>query len=118
MPSNAPSREAFIATLHRDPSSLTSHALHVLAPFAHAVSSQLAEESELKWDCGDAYPEPALDEVPARIVGRNEAGLMLGGALGIMAGVYEFAKWVDKPATQPFADKTFPFEGLKAELGK
>jgi hypothetical protein len=79
---------------------------------------QMVEESELKWDCGDAYPEPALDEVPAKIVGRNEAGLMLGGALVVMAGVYNFAKWVDKPATQPFADKTFPFDGLKAELGR
>ena len=78
----------------------------------------MVEESELKWDCCDAYPEPALDEVPAKIVGRNEAGLMLGGALVVMAGVYNFAKWVDKPATQPFADKTFPFDGLKAELGR
>jgi hypothetical protein len=68
----------------------------------------MVEESELKWDCGDAYPEPALDEVSAKIVGRNEAGLMLGGALAFMAGVYNFAKWVDKPATQPFTDKTFP----------
>ena len=45
-------------------------------------------------------------------------GAMLGGALVVMAGVYNFAKWVDKPATQPFADKTFPFDGLKAELGR
>jgi hypothetical protein len=85
---------------------------------AKKKKKQMVEESELKWDCGDAYPEPALDEVPAKIVGRNEAGLMLGGALVVMAGVYNFAKWVDKPATQPFADKTFPFDGLKAELGR
>ena len=86
-------------------------------PFDTSLKNKLVEESELKWDCGDAYPEPALDEVPAKIVGRNEAGLMLGGALVVMAGVYNFAKWVDTPATQPFADKTFPFDGLKAELG-
>ena len=77
----------------------------------------MVEESELKWDCGDAYPEPALDQVSAKIVGRDEAA-MLGGALAFMVGVYNFAKWVDKPATQPFADKTFPFDGLKTELGK
>jgi len=78
----------------------------------------MVEESELKWDCGDAYPEPALDEVSAKIVGRNEAAMTLGGALLFVSGVYAFAEWVDKPSKQPFADKTFPFDGLRIELGK
>ena len=72
----------------------------------------------MKWDCGDAFPEPALDEVPAKIVTQYEAAMMLGGALVFMSGVYNFAKWVDKPATQPYSDKVFPFDGLKVELGK
>jgi|TARA_B110000977_G_scaffold199307_1_gene286295 hypothetical protein len=72
----------------------------------------------LRWDCGDAYPEPALDQVPAVIVGKNEAALMLGGALAFMAGVYNVAVWIDKPSVQPYADKVFPFDGLKVELGK
>ena len=56
--------------------------------------------------------------MPARIVGVNEAAMLLGGALAGLYGLYNFAKWVDKPSKQPFADKTFPFDGLKTELGK
>ena len=33
-------------------------------------------------------------------------------------GIFNLAKVMDKPSTQPFADKTFPFDGLKTELGK
>lgn len=88
---------------------------HSLPP---PLPPQLPEEAELHWDCGDAYPEPALDQVPARIVGVNEAAMLLGGALAGLYGLYNFAKWVDKPSKQPFADKTFPFDGLKTELGK
>ena len=79
---------------------------------------QMVEESELKWDCGDAYPEPALDQVPKSIVGVREAAAMLLAGLGVYVAVYQTALAVDKPSTQPFADKTFPFDGLKKELGR
>ena len=79
---------------------------------------QLPEEAELHWDCGDAYPEPALDQVPKSIVGVREAAAMLLAGLGVYVAVYQTALAVDKPSTQPFADKTFPFDGLKKELGR
>jgi hypothetical protein len=40
------------------------------------------------------------------------------GGLGLFFGIFNLAKVMDKPSTQPFADKTFPFDGLKTELGK
>ena len=79
---------------------------------------QLPEEAELHWDCGDACPEPALDQVPKSIVGVREAAAMLLAGLGVYVAVYQTALAVDKPSTQPFADKTFPFDGLKKELGE
>ena len=79
---------------------------------------QLVEEAELTWDCGDAHPEPALDQVPPNIVKPAEAAAYLFGGLGLFFGIYNLAKVMDKPSTQPFADKTFPFDGLKTELGK
>lgn len=79
---------------------------------------QLVEEAELTWDCGDAHPEPALDQVPPNIVKPAEAAAYLFGGLGLFFGIFNLAKVMDKPSTQPFADKTFPFDGLKTELGK
>ena len=87
-------------------------------PFDTSLKYKLVEESELKWDCGDAYPEPALDQVPKSIVGVREAAAMLLAGLGVYVAVYQTALAVDKPSTQPFADKTFPFDGLKKELGR
>ena len=84
----------------------------------HTPSVQLPEESELTWDGGDANPESCLDNIPPRVVGMQEAAAYLAGGLGFFYGLYNFAKYVDKPATQPFADKTFPFDNLKTELGK
>lgn len=43
--------------------------------------------------------------------------MMLAGSLGLYYALYNFAKYVDKPSKQPFADKVFPFDNLKAELG-
>jgi hypothetical protein len=56
--------------------------------------------------------------VPESIVGVREAAAMLLAGLGVYVAVYQTALAVDKPSTQPFADKTFPFDGLKKELGR
>ena len=55
---------------------------------------------------------------PKSIVGVREAAAMLLAGLGVYVAVYQTALAVDKPSTQPFADKTFPFDGLKKELGR
>jgi hypothetical protein len=70
------------------------------------------------WDAGDAHPEPALDNVPAHIVTKNRAAAYLVGAFAFLGGVYTMATIVDKPSTQPFVEKTFPYNGLEVELGK
>ena len=43
--------------------------------------------------------------------------MLLGGALAGLYGLYNFAKWVDKPSKQPFADKTFPSTGSRLSSG-
>tara|TARA_B100001758_G_scaffold243132_1_gene252446 strand:+ start:746 stop:925 length:180 start_codon:yes stop_codon:yes gene_type:complete len=59
-----------------------------------------------------------LDVVPPHIVKPAEAAAYLFGGLGVFYSIYSLAKVVDKPSTQPFADKQFPFDNLKTELGK
>ncbi len=110
-PTRVPPRE----TNPRRPSLVCEHPTHPPLP---SSSPQLPEESELTWDCGDAYPEPALDVVPPHIVKPAEAAAYLFGGLGVFYSIYSLAKVVDKPSTQPFADKQFPFDNLKTELGK
>jgi len=72
----------------------------------------------LTWDAGDAHPEPALDDVPARIVTKARAATYLASAFAFLGGVYGLATMVDTPSTTPFAPKTFPYNGLEVELGK
>ena len=52
--------------------------------------------------CGRQHPEPALDNLPAKIVGKYEALGMLVGAMCFMGGVYTFAGYYDKAASRPF----------------
>ena len=59
-------------------------------------TAPLEEEHELIWDAGDKHPEPALDNLPAKIVGKYEALGMLVGAMCFMGGVYTFAGYYDK----------------------
>lgn len=48
----------------------------------------------------------------------NGALALLGTGLGFFYGLYNFSKYYDKAATQPFAEKVFPFDNLKVELGR
>jgi|TARA_B100000683_G_scaffold44885_4_gene40926 predicted esterase YcpF (UPF0227 family) len=80
--------------------------------------AQLPDEAELTWDAGDAHPEPALDNLPPHIVTKNTAAMYLMGGFAVLGGVYATAVAVDKPSKVPFAPKTFPYNGLEAELGK
>ena len=78
-PTRVPPRE----TNPRRPSLVCEHPTHPPLP---SSSPQLPEESELTWDCGDAYPEPALDVVPPHIVKPAEAAAYLFGGLGVFYG--------------------------------
>ena len=72
----------------------------------------------MTWDAGDAHPEPVLDNLPPHIVTKNTATMYLMGGFAVLGGVYATAVAVDKPSKVPFAPKTFPYNGLEAELGK
>ena len=76
----------------------------------------LEEEHELIWDAGDKHPETALDNLPAKIVGKYEALGMLVGALCFMGGVYTFAGYYNKAASRPFVERDME-KRLKKELG-
>ena len=80
-------------------------------------SAPLEEENELIWDAGDKHPEPALDYVPPKIVGKYEALGMLAGALCVMGGVYMYAEKYDKASRVPFVPREIE-KNLKVELGK
>jgi hypothetical protein len=83
---------------------------------APAPTEPLEEEHELIWDAGDKHPETALDNLPAKIVGKYEALGMLVGALCFMGGVYTFAGYYDKAASRPFVERDME-KSLKKELG-
>ncbi len=80
-------------------------------------TAPLEEEHELIWDAGDKHPEPALDNLPAKIVGKYEALGMLVGAMCFMGGVYTFAGYYDKAASRPFVERDIE-KGLQKELGR
>ena len=80
-------------------------------------TAPLEEEHELIWDAGDKHPEPALDNLPAKIVGKYEALGMLVGAMCFMGGVYTFAGYYDKASRRPFVDRDLE-KGLQKELGR
>jgi len=80
-------------------------------------TAPLEEEHELIWDAGDKHPEPALDNLPAKIVGKYEALGMLVGAMCLMGGVYTFAGYYDKASRRPFVDRDLE-KGLQKELGR
>lgn len=79
--------------------------------------TELEEEHELIWDAGDKHPETALDNLPAKIVGKYEALGMIVGALCLMGGVYTFAGYYDKASSQPFASRDLE-KHLQSELGQ
>ena len=78
---------------------------------------QLEENHELTWDAGDKFPEPCLDNLPPKIVGMNEAAMLLAGGFGFFYSLISFAKYCDKASTVPFAPSQYPYDNLKTELG-
>mmetsp|Transcript_36118 Transcript_36118/g.58045 ORF Transcript_36118/g.58045 Transcript_36118/m.58045 type:complete len:131 (-) Transcript_36118:46-438(-) len=85
----------------------------------HQVPTEpVPEENELVWNAGDGHPEPCTDKLAHNIVTPRAAVATLAGAMGFLAAVWGAAEYVDKPSTQPFADRVYPFDNLKLELGK
>eukprot|EP00208_Stichococcus_sp_RCC1054_P002715 CAMPEP_0206135302 /NCGR_PEP_ID=MMETSP1473-20131121/621_1 /ASSEMBLY_ACC=CAM_ASM_001109 /TAXON_ID=1461547 /ORGANISM="Stichococcus sp, Strain RCC1054" /LENGTH=137 /DNA_ID=CAMNT_0053527115 /DNA_START=273 /DNA_END=686 /DNA_ORIENTATION=+ len=70
-------------------------------------TSPLPEEDELLWDDGSATPEPCMDEF--NLYSKWQALGALAGGMGFFVGVYQVAKWVDKPSKVPYAPREYPF---------
>jgi len=43
--------------------------------------------------------------------------MFLGGC-SFFYGVWKYVEWADKPSHQPYANREFPFDNLKIELGR
>lgn len=78
-------------------------------------TSPLSEDDELIWDDAQA-PEPALDA--HEDIDENQAlkqlVMMITGVLGVGVTLFYF---IDPKSRKPTVNQTFPFDGLKKELG-
>ena len=84
---------------------------------AAPVTSEVAEQAELTWDDGTLHPEPCLDDPAPQLTAAQGAGY-LGAGLSVFGLFYLAARVNNKAARVPYAPRVYPYDGLKAELGK
>ena len=84
---------------------------------AAPVTSEVAEQAELTWDDGTQHPEQCLDDPAPQLTAGQGAGYLAAG-LSVYGFFYLAARVNDKASRVPYAPRVYPYDNLKAELGK